>query len=759
MQALREVVTSERLAIVTDLDGTLVPIEARPELAVPAAGTTRLLLDLAELEGVTVTIASGRPRPELEAMFADAPTLTLVAEHGAWLREQGAWRATVEVDPAPLRRMAEGLERLAAPFQGAFVERKTWGFALHHRLTRASDKEGLRVSASALLDEALAAHPELERIEGKELLEVRVRSVHKGTAVERARAAAGGGARVLALGDDLTDEDMFRALAAHDAGVFVAGDARQPSAAGYRVAGVDDVHALLEWVRDARRGSRAAAPACAVDERGLVALRARFDLLVVSNRLPELRAPVTTVEDGRKKKVGGLVSALTPALTSRRGVWLGWSGRTVADGAAERRQSLDVSCTPALSWMDFPRAWQERYYDGLCNAALWPLLHSFVGRVRYEERDLAAYREVNAAFAEAAERLITRDATVWIHDYHLLLLGAELRRRAHAGPIGLFLHVPFCAPDLFFVLPCADELLRALLALDVVGFHTAGYVENFLRCAARLPGARVEGDVVRFEGRVTRAGVFPIGIIPEQFQPRSDAPAPEIEALLQAITGRRLVLGVDRLDYTKGIPERLTAFGRLLATCPEWRRKVCLVQVSVPSRADVPEYAQQRARVEQIVGNINGDFGEADWVPIRYLYRSYGMDVLAQLYRAADVGYVTPLRDGMNLVAKEYVAAQDPERPGALLLSRFAGAADELDAALLTNPYDVEGMARDLDRALRMDLRERRERHAFLRAAVERTTALTWAEDFLRALQRGVPEPDAQPLPVTWREAAAERER
>jgi len=204
---------------------------------------------------------------------------------------------------------------------------------------------------------------------------------------------------------------------------------------------------------------------------------------------------------------------------------------------------------------------------------------------------------------------------------------------------------------------------------------------------------------------------------------------------MRVIENRRLVLGVDRLDYTKGIPERLNAFGRMLAQVPEWRRRVNLVQVSVPSRTDVPEYAEQRAVIERIVGKINGEFGDADWVPIRYLYRSYGIDVLAQLYRAADVGYVTPLRDGMNLVAKEYVAAQDPERPGVLLLSRFAGAAAELDAALLTNPYDVEGMARDLDRALRMELGERRERHARLLAAVRRTTAMSWAEDFLKALE------------------------
>lgn len=744
--ALLKLVASERLAIVTDLDGTLVPIEPRPELAVPSTRTRELLAELAALEGVTVTVASGRPWHELEAMFVSSPTLSLVAEHGGWSREQGAWQSSfVVTDVSVLPLLAEELEHLAAPVPGAFVELKSWSVALHHRLAHHDHKAGLRVTASALIGEVLATNPDLERIDGKEVIEVRVRGVHKGRTVEAARSRAGAGARVLALGDDLTDEDMFRALGSDDAGVLIAAESGQPSAAGFRLDSVDDAHALLEWVRDARRGRSDArgGPACEVEERGPLVPTARFDLLVISNRLPELRSSVSSDDDARKKNVGGLVSALTPVLSSRRGVWLGWSGRVTDESSIERRQSVDATSTPALSWVDFPREWQERYYNGLCNAALWPLLHSFVGRVRFEERDLAAYREANAAFADAAERLVNADATVWIHDYHLLLLGAELRRRGHHGPIGAFFHVPFCAPDIFFVLPCAEELLRALLDLDLVGFHTRGYAANFLRCAASLEGVRVDRDEISHGGRVTRVGVFPIGIIPEQFHPRSDAPSPEIESLLKALDGRRLILGVDRLDYTKGIPERLTAFGRLLATKPEWRGKVCLVQVSVPSRADVPEYAKQRAQVEQIVGNINGEFGDADWVPIRYLYRSYGIDILAQLYRAADVGYVTPLRDGMNLVAKEYVAAQDPERPGVLLLSRFAGAADELYTAILTNPYDTEGMARDLDQALRVELDERRLRHGHLRGVVEKTTAITWAEDFLNTLQdRRVSDPE-----------------
>jgi trehalose 6-phosphate synthase len=250
-----------------------------------------------------------------------------------------------------------------------------------------------------------------------------------------------------------------------------------------------------------------------------------------------------------------------------------------------------------------------------------------------------------------------------------------------------------------------------------------------------VPGARVGDDLIEFRGRRTRVGAFPIGIIPELFQePAELSSEQEADSLMRAIAPSRLVLGVDRLDYTKGIPERLSAFARLLELEPGWRRKVCLVQISVPSRGDVPEYAEQRERVEGIVGRTNGELGDADWVPIRYLYRAFGRNQLSLLYRHAAVGYVTPLRDGMNLVAKEYVAAQDAVNPGVLLLSRFAGAAAELGDAIITNPWHRDGLARDLDRALRMGLDERRARHAKLLESVSRTTAITWAEDFLTTL-------------------------
>ncbi len=288
--------------------------------------------------------------------------------------------------------------------------------------------------------------------------------------------------------------------------------------------------------------------------------------------------------------------------------------------------------------------------------------------------------------------------------------------------------------------PQAEEVLDALLEFDLLGFHTPQHAKNFLEGVGAHHPARVSDDAVMYRGHKTSVGAFPIGIIAEDYQGTQDPEfAEELEGLVRSLGDCKLILGVDRLDYTNGIPGRLLAFGHLLKAIPEWRGKVSLVQVSVPSRADVPHYAEQRARVEEIFGRINGQFGEANWVPVRYLYRGYSAAQLGLLYRIAHVGYVTPLRDGMNLVAKEYVAAQDQENPWVLVLSKFAGAAVKLKDALLTNPFDTEGMAEVIDRALRMQLAERIQRHRKLLATVEQRTAQVWASDFLAALSSASP--------------------
>lgn len=722
------------LAILTDLDGTLIPFAPTPDAAVPTPEVEETLRELIASPGVTVAVTSGRPRGTLDAFFSNLSGLLMVAEHGGWRRNSGAWQPAVEADVSEVDGLVVTLRGLANRFRGALVERKTWGVAFHFRAVEAGARDEALIEAEDRITAWLTEHPGFDELRGSEVVEVRPVKMDKGSAVLWLRDRAGPQARILALGDDITDEACFHKLGAEDEAILVGIEPGRATVARWQVDEPKDTLELLRWIARIRRGE--------IDDPRVLPRRIRrrpasrpdetspYKLLVVSNRLPELRSASDSL-DAKKRNVGGLVSALEPALAARQGVWLGWSGRTLPQADASNF-GLDDHSEPKLAWFDLPEVWHKRYYNGFCNSALWPLLHSFTQRVRLSEEDWEAYKQANDAFAAAATGLVGADAMVWIHDYHLFLLGQRMRERGHRGPLGLFLHVPFPGPDAWFLLPWAEELLVALLGLDLIGFHTPRYAMNFRQCAAELPGTLVGDDAVELRGHRTRVRAFPIGILPEGFQ--NPARSQEVAGLMRAIAPTRLILGVDRLDYTKGIPERLEAFARLLEQFPEWRRKVSLVQISVPSRGDVPEYAKQRERVEQIVGRTNGDFGDADWVPIRYLYRSFGRQELAQLYRSAAVGYVTPLRDGMNLVAKEYVAAQNPEDPGVLVLSRFAGAAHELTDAVLTNPWYIDGLARDLDRALRMDLAERRERQTKLLAKVQRTTALTWAEDFLGAL-------------------------
>jgi alpha,alpha-trehalose-phosphate synthase [UDP-forming]/trehalose-phosphatase len=721
------------LAVVCDLDGTLVPFTATPiESALPPP-LVALLNELAALDGVRLTIASGRMREQLQHIMAPVHRAWLVAEHGAW-RCDSDWESTVGQITGDIGPLTDAFIRLGATVRGALVERKSWSVTLHYRLVPEVEKEALLVELDALLEEWLAEHSDFERLDGVEVTEVRPRSVRKSHAVTWLRDRLGPETRLLVLGDDQTDEDMFRELGVSDDAVLVGRPRR--SLAHWRVSGPEAVARLLEWVAATRRGQERDAAALPEPHthrsRERARVHGRYDLLVIANRLPKIDPRGDGAQ--RKRNVGGLVAALQPALEAQRGVWLGWSGRTTQDDEPGEVE-LDEEGQPALAAVDFPADWYDNYYNGFSNRALWPLFHSIPRYASFADRHWRYYRSVNDAFAAAATELIAPDKPVWIHDYHLLLAARALRKLGHSGPLGLFLHTPFPGPNQFELLPWADQLLDAMLDLDLIGFHTPRDVSNFRYTVAALSPALIEDEAIVHRGRRVRVAAFPIGAVLEPFQEAVDPEVAEEAAdLLRVIAPSRLVLGVDRLDYTKGIPERLEAFGLLLEQHPHWRGQVSLIQISVPSREDVPEYAEQRRRIENIVGRINGDYGEAAWVPIRYLYRSYSPNQLAELYRAAAVGYVTPLRDGMNLVAKEYVAAQNLDDPGVLVLSKFAGAAAELIDAVLTNPWHPEGVARDLDRALRMDLAERQARHRRLLEVVTGNTAATWAGSFLQAL-------------------------
>ena len=711
------------LCVLTDLDGTLVELAPTVEEAVLDDTGLAPLRELAAL-GVHVAVVSGRPRSALAHLAARAPELTWYAEHGAWVCEDGAWRGPT-TEALELEDLVASLATLAALHAGARLERKSLSVCFHWRQVSSPMRTVLIGAAELTCDEWLESHAAFERLPGAEHVEVRQRTATKGAAVRSIRARHPE-ARLLALGDDVTDEDMFVELGPGDAAIAVGPRPPTVRVQG-AVAGPTEVHGLLRWLLAARRGdTRNAPPLAVVQDVQTVTNRA---LVVVSNRTPPS-------ETGRARPVGGLVSALAPALARGDGVWLGWSGQ-IRDG--QHALSTDLGARPPRASFDLSPAWADQFYGGFCNRVLWPLFHGMTATVAYRDDEWASYVEANEAYARHARSLAAPDGTIWVHDYHLLLVARFLRAQGHRGRIGLFLHVPFPGRDLLETMPWHRELLAALLEFDLIGVHTMRWAEHVRDALRTLPETIVDGDTLRRGGRATRLGVFPIAIDADAFVVRGEE-APDIAGLRTVLGKRRLLLGVDRLDYSKGIPERLRGFERLLERFPAWRGRISFVQVSVPSRAEIPEYAELKRRVETIVGRINGAYGEADWVPVRYLYRSYEHDVLAQLYRLADVALVTPLRDGMNLVAKEFIAAQLDHAPGVLVLSRFAGAADELTDAVLTNPYHADGMAVDLDRALRMEPAERIRRHARLAATVRATSCASWAQSYLDALA-AVPRP------------------
>ena len=459
--------------------------------------------------------------------------------------------------------------------------------------------------------------------------------------------------------------------------------------------------------------------------------RADLPVVAFANRLP-----VRRTRSGWAFAAGGLVSALSPAMEVRGGAWVGWDGGTEVPA---RVDGLDIDLRP----VSLTRREVDAYYHGFANRTLWPLLHGLVEQPTFDRSWWDAFRVVNTRFVEADD--LGEVAFRWVHDYHLMLVPDVLRRRGAQGPIGFFLHVPFPPFEVFARMPWRDLVLEGMLGADAVSFHTTAYRDNFLRCCAQLlDGARVEGSSVRLrDGRLVRTEAHPISIDVADFARRASLPSVDrhLEALRTQFSGRRVLLGVDRLDYTKGIPERLRAIELLLELRPELRGAVVLVQVAVPSRGEIREYRELRAAVEQLVGRINGRFTEpGSDVPIHYLYRGVPPERLLAYYRLADVCVVTPLQDGMNLVAKEYVTVQAATGgDGVLVLSEFTGAVEELPEALPCNPFDVEGLAGTLSLALELDPADRRDRIERMGTTVRTHDVFAWLADELIRPDRPAP--------------------
>jgi trehalose 6-phosphate synthase/phosphatase len=462
-------------------------------------------------------------------------------------------------------------------------------------------------------------------------------------------------------------------------------------------------------------------------------------LLIVANRLP-ITVRTTDGQVQVQRSTGGLATGLAGPHEQSGGLWIGWSGAPEGLPPEERTRLNQQLAAMRLVPVPLTDDQVTRYYERFSNGVLWPLFHYLLDQIPLHVSDWDSYVEVNEVFAEVVAAQYQQGDLIWVHDYQLLLLPGLLRRRLPDARIGFFLHIPFPSEELFRTLPARDKLLEGMLGADLVGFHTPAYLRHFATSLVDILGTSLEIDRVQLPGREVRLGVFPMGVDAAAF--RTLARDPAVEGEVEAIRGDgsvRILVGVDRLDYTKGIPRRLMAYEQMLRAHPELRERVRLVQVAVPSRTGVEAYQDFRALVDGLVGRINGAFGTPRWVPVHYILRGLSEPDLVALYRAADVMLVTPLRDGMNLVAKEFIASR-VDGDGVLVLSEFAGASWELPEALPVNPYDVEGAAEVFYRALSMGPDERRARLAPLRARVETFDVQRWVASFLEHLAE-VPGP------------------
>lgn len=456
-------------------------------------------------------------------------------------------------------------------------------------------------------------------------------------------------------------------------------------------------------------------------------------LVIVSNRVADLT---------NTAQAGGLAVGVGDSLRQRGGVWLGWDGQRLKyeeppEPRIRKMGPVSLATIP-LTQQDY-----DEYYLGFSNSVLWPLFHYRLDLVDYKSEFLEGYRRVNGKFADALMTILQPDDVIWIHDYHLIPLASELRRRGCTQRMGFFLHIPFPPPEILAAVPRHKWLVECLLDFDVIGFQTNTDLGNLQHYVADQLGCEMSGNVIRTGEREVISGCFPIGIDVDAFSQMAQRPNEEvqIETHRRRVLRRKQIIGVDRLDYTKGLPDRLRAFERLLELYPEHVKNVALIQIATPTREEVEAYADIRRELEALSGAINGRYADFNWTPVRYMYRTVPRDALAALFRVSQVGFVTPLRDGMNLVAKEYVAAQSMDDPGVLVLSKFAGAAEELREALIVNPYDSDDMARALNRALTMSLDERQERQQALIDRIREKDANWWLKSFMDALENRNPVP------------------
>jgi trehalose 6-phosphate synthase len=466
-------------------------------------------------------------------------------------------------------------------------------------------------------------------------------------------------------------------------------------------------------------------------------LEGLVNIIVVSNRVAR-----TTPDE---PIAGGLAAALLPAVKSYGAIWVGASGKLQDRPQQDAFAKVEAFGKGALATIDLPRAHYRGFYEGFSNSALWPTLHSRTDLIRANEDDYHSYCEINAYVARGLIRFSSPNTSFWVQDYHYLTLGRELRELGIEQPLGFFLHTPWPARGTIVGLPHHRELVDAMLHYSLIGFQTEADRQHFAEYVRDELGLHVFNDEIHTGAGLCRIATFPIGIDVDAFAQRATkaAASPEINRLRASLNGAKLAIGVDRIDYSKGLPNRMRAFDRLLTTQPSMRGQVSFLQIAVPSRGGIDAYHNLQSELSTLVGEINGRHGEADWTPIRYINKGFSHRILAGFYRSAQIGVVTPFHDGMNLVAKEYIAAQNPFDPGVLVLSRYTGAAEELDSALIVNPHDVDDVARNLATAMTMSCAERIERWDAAMVTLRKGTVHKWFSNFVRELEKS-----ADPLSV-----------
>ncbi len=728
----RNLLTARRRLLMLDYDGTLAPFTVERDKARPYPGVRDVLGGLALDAGWRVVIVSGRLADEVAALLDLRQGVEIFGCHGGERRAPDGRLTRLELTPSVEKALADARFWAESQGLGEHLEQKHGCLALHVRgVPPPRAAEILADAGRALGRIGRNAGVEVRLFDGG--LEMRCAAFSKGQVVERLlaeeTAAHGPGMAAAYLGDDQTDEDAFRALNSTGLSLLVA-PKRKTSLAHYLLRPPADLLTFLRACLAASGTSREEAGGAEPPKR----------LIVVSNRLP-----VTPIRGPRgwelKPGAGGLVQALAPVLRDRGGLWVGSAGQAGESEAAAPFAEFSQEAGYRLLPIELTAAEHRDYYEGFSNEIIWPLFHDFQSRCNFEPDYWTAYLAVNRKFARAVAGHSRPDDYVWIHDYHLMHVARFLKEQGSERRCGFFLHIPFPAPDIFLKLPWRKQVLQALLEHELVGFQTLADRRNFSRCLQVLfPETEFwgRGSVITaaLSGRNMRIGSFPISIDYAAFARLASAPETALAAaeIRKAFPGQRIVLGVDRLDYSKGIPQRLKAVRTALTRYPDLRGRLTCIQVLVPSREGVDEYQELKNEIEQLVTQINGEFTVPGWVPVHHLYRQLSRPELVAYYRAADVALITSLRDGMNLVAKEYCASNVGET-GALILSEFAGAAAQFQrlGAFLVNPYDTEEVAEALYAACRLPPLERKMRMHKLRENVRRNNISAWVDSFLAA--------------------------